>query len=216
MDERSEEVVGVTQTITDVANQTNLLALNAAIEAARAGEAGRGFAVVADEIRKLAEGSKASTVKVGSIVGAVRKSATESLLSLGTAVNQVAESTKIVNQALSILGEISAGAGQISGAAGQIAVASAQQTTNAQQVTQSVGEVAAIADQSVVAAQRMTTSIAEQVSAVQQVAASAQEMASSAKQLRSSLAVFLLPGEEGRRSRGEMPERSRMAPHAQL
>ena len=84
VDERAEEVVGVTQTITDVANQTNLLALNAAIEAARAGEAGRGFTVVADEIRKLAEGSKASTVKVGSIVSAVRKSAAESLTSLGT------------------------------------------------------------------------------------------------------------------------------------
>jgi len=53
VDERAEEVVGVTQTINDVADQTNLLALNAAIEATRAGEAGRGFAVVADEIRKL-------------------------------------------------------------------------------------------------------------------------------------------------------------------
>ena len=195
VDERAEEVVGVTQTITDVANQTNLLALNAAIEAARAGEAGRGFAVVADEIRKLAEGSKASTVKVGGIVGAVRKSAAESLASLGTAVTQVAESTKIVNQALAILAEISSGAGQISAAAGQIATASAQQTTGAQQVTQSVGEVAVIAEQSVTAAQQMTTSIAEQVSAIQQVAASAQEMAASAKQLRSSLAVFTLPRE---------------------
>lgn len=195
VDERAEEVVGVTQTITDVANQTNLLALNAAIEAARAGEAGRGFAVVADEIRKLAEGSKQSTVKVGSIVGAVRKSAAESLASLGTAVTQVAESTKIVNQALAILSEISAGAGQISAAAGQIATASAQQTIGAQQVTQSVSEVAVIAEQSVTAAQQMTTSIGEQVRAVQQVAASAQEMAASAKQLRSSLAIFTLPRE---------------------
>ncbi|TSC94019.1 MAG: atypical hybrid histidine kinase [Parcubacteria group bacterium Licking1014_1] len=208
VDERAEEVVGVTQTITDVANQTNLLALNAAIEAARAGEAGRGFAVVADEIRKLAEGSKASTVKVGSIVGAVRKSAAESLASLGIAVTQVADSTKIVNQALAILAEITAGAGQISAAAGQIATASAQQTTSAQQVTQSVGEVAVIAEQSVTAAQQMTTSIAEQVSAVQQVAASAQEMAASAKQLRSSLAIFTLPREMVGAGRTKEKERS--------
>ena len=208
VDERAEEVVGVTQTITDVANQTNLLALNAAIEAARAGEAGRGFAVVADEIRKLAEGSKTSTVKVGSIVSAVRKSAAESLASLGTAVTQVAESTKIVNQALAILAEITAGAGQISAAAGQIASASAQQTTGAQQVTQSVGEVATIAEQSVTAAQQMTTSIAEQVGAIQQVAASAQEMAASAKQLRSSLAIFTLPREMAGAGRMREQERS--------
>ena len=58
LQERTDAVKSIVDTIFAISNQTNLLALNASIESARAGEAGRGFAVVADEIRQLAEKTK--------------------------------------------------------------------------------------------------------------------------------------------------------------
>lgn len=58
------KIYELSEIIIEITEQTNLLALNASIEAARAGEAGRGFAVVAEEIRKLAEASKESVIKI--------------------------------------------------------------------------------------------------------------------------------------------------------
>lgn len=69
-----EEIVDVSNAISEIAEQTNLLALNASIEAARAGDSGKGFAVVASEIKNLSDTTSSEIEKVNALTERVMKS----------------------------------------------------------------------------------------------------------------------------------------------
>lgn len=91
--DKSKEIVGIVQLISEISSQTNLLALNAAIESARAGEAGKGFAVVAEEVRKLAEESQEAVSNIDNIIKEV-------MTNTEKAVESMENSADLVNEGL--------------------------------------------------------------------------------------------------------------------
>lgn len=95
--ETSRQVVGIIQTIEDIASQTNLLSLNASIEAARAGEAGRGFAVVADEIGKLAQESSKAANNTRELIEISMEEITKGNTIANGAMDSLKESVNAVN-----------------------------------------------------------------------------------------------------------------------
>jgi methyl-accepting chemotaxis protein len=106
LDEYSVKVGEITDFISDISNRTNLLALNATIEAARAGEAGRGFTVVADEIRNLAERSKRATSDISKLIEDIQYGTSEAIMAMDQGNREVAEGTKLVDNAGTALREI--------------------------------------------------------------------------------------------------------------
>lgn len=71
------EIQKFAQDIQSISNKTNMLSLNASIEAARSGETGRGFAVVAEEMRKLANDTKESSIKILEVLNGLVSSVTK-------------------------------------------------------------------------------------------------------------------------------------------
>ena len=196
LDKRAKEIAVIVGTTKDIADQTNLLALNAAIEAAHAGEAGRGFAVVADEIRKLAEGTKKAAVQIEGMVSTITDSTAEVVTGMTAGTQQVSESIDIVNQALSILGQIGVGTLEITSKAQEISSATTAQAGGAQQVAKTIEEIALTAEQAATGSSQMSISIQQQTQAMQQMTSSAQNLSGLAEQLRTALRRFKVSAQE--------------------
>ncbi len=106
LENHTQGITNIINTITDIADQTNLLALNAAIEAARAGDAGRGFAVVADEVRKLAEKTVIATNDVSTAITQVQSATKENVTIVEQTHNAVSNATELAQDSGEALASI--------------------------------------------------------------------------------------------------------------
>lgn len=141
----SQEVVGIIQTIEEIADQTNLLSLNASIEAARAGELGKGFAVVAGEIGKLADDSSSAA------------NTTKQLIEVS--MEQIEKGNQLANDVLDSLKKAVEAFGQVNGMMEETVKQAVEQANDMKEIRQGVDELSqGVVDNSAIAQEGSATS----------------------------------------------------------
>ncbi|MEC9488282.1 MAG: methyl-accepting chemotaxis protein [Halanaerobium sp.] len=161
LNEATEEIKGIVEVISSIADQTSLLALNAAIEAARAGDQGRGFAVVADEVRELAEESQKSAGNIQQLIEGLIGRTREAVAIIEENDNKIETRVQDVNKTSDIFAEIgdkvtalvsqieevAAATQQFAGSTEEVSAASEEQSASMEQISSSAQQLAVIAQE---------------------------------------------------------------------
>jgi methyl-accepting chemotaxis protein len=186
----SEEIVSIVSIINAIAEQTSLLALNASIEAARAGEHGRGFSVVAEEVRKLAEQSKGSAVKINNIIKQISKDiqgASDTMVNeqhlVEVSVKEAHDTNKSFGAILSLIEAITQKISRITEGANQ-------QSLISEEMAKAIDELSHVMQGNVESSESIGSNIESQVATFEEIGASISELKHMAETLKQEMMRF--------------------------
>jgi methyl-accepting chemotaxis protein len=183
--QKSNEIGEIITLITDITEQTNLLALNAAIEAARAGEQGRGFAVVAEEVRKLADESGKSAVKISQLIIDVQEKARTSDDYITNSKSLVEESVKKSEKASKQFSAISSEINEMSRLINQITMRSTEQHNLTKEMKEAMAMIIKNTEANTLAVNDINDVIQNQAASFEEIGANIEELSNMSEELNS-------------------------------
>jgi len=188
----SNEISSILKIITEIADQTNLLSLNAAIEAARAGEHGKGFSVVAQEVRKLAEESNRSTVRIEEIIDEVQKEIDHAVEAMELGTKETEKGQEVSKKASELFNRLKQFSENLAEQIESVSAGTQEISAATEEVNASVQEMASIAEMNTSISSQIEQSASEQLQSVKHLAQSAEELNQLAKDLKETVNRFEL------------------------
>lgn len=162
VNESTDQIGTIINSISDIAGQTNLLALNASIEAARAGEAGKGFSVVADEIRKLAEQSSNSVKEIQDILNQIQNNADVAFSSMTGANEIVQQQNAAVEQTRIIFEDISVSIVQLIEKVSEVTTNSKDMDAKKDSIISMIEKLSALSEETAASTEQVSAATEEQ------------------------------------------------------
>ncbi len=192
LQQQSESIGSVVETINNIASTTNLLSLNASIEAARAGEAGRGFAIVADQIRGLAEQSVDSVKRIEKIIKSIQKKTQITVTSAQNAEQMLESQTEALNNTVKVFKDVDNHMVELLNKMNQITDNMQTITLGKEEVLDVIKNMAAVTQQTLASSEVVGTNINTQITAVETLNVQAEEMKEKAKELENAINKFTI------------------------
>jgi len=190
LNQYSQQIGMINETITGIANQTNLLALNAAIEAARAGESGRGFAVVAEEVRKLAEQSNTEASNISQLISKITENTDSAVVAMKQSLAEVEVGVEEVGKAGKSLENILAAVAETVSDIDGIAKVTDDEVASSDKIVQLIEVVAEVIEGTSRDAQEVSSAIEETTATIETLAASSEQTSAMAQNLHNLITRF--------------------------